>query len=64
MAQGRGKQIGAGLSGEERGKGVWHEGGGSRLEQDCGEEGEEGVRGCGTREGEADWSRAVGRGEG
>ena len=40
MAQGRGKQIGAGLSGEERGKG------------------------CGTREGEADWSRAVGRGEG
>ena len=37
---------------------------GRRLEQDCGEEGEEGVRGCGTREGEADWSRVVGRGEG
>ena len=36
---------------KERGKGVWHEGGGRVKER-------------GMREGEGNWSRTVGRGEG
>ena len=51
MARGRGKQIGAGLSGEERGKGCGRRDGEADWSRTAGKSGRRGVRGC-DREGE------------